>query len=163
MKNLDEYIKQNGDKFNDGELPGGHMERFGQRLQQGRADNETHRKPRHKAIRMVWKIALPIAAVIVAGLLLRISLEQKAEPGTDYAALLAQQKKEVLELINLSTDPYLSEQMAYALDNVLFEAIPMDESLPKGLPSYRREKILQDHYNIKTEGIARIKHKLKNQ
>lgn len=158
MKNIEQYIRENLYLFNNTEPPQGHKGRFAQKLskiQNRPCGNIT--LPRNHSI-MVYhlsRVAISVAAVLIFVFTVQIPTKDDTKAHPDPISLLAQQEELVMEMIKKS-NTYMAQQMANAVDNIMFEAIPLSELLPQELSIDQRNTILQNYYNTKAEGIIRV-------
>lgn len=162
MKDLEQYIKENKELFNNGELPMGHQTRFQLKLQ----EQKPHKQ--HKTVTFTYKTATAILMSVAALFIIAFILGDlsKKEPAQTISVTIMnpdiysqQMKHEEEEVIQMSKqlNERTEEQVLATLDNITFEAIPLAEQLPKELSDTERAKILQDYYKQKTEGIKKIK------
>jgi hypothetical protein len=63
-----------------------------------------------------------------------------------------------LQIISLaeSKHPYEIEEVMSNIHSITFEAIPLEEQLPKELPETERIRILNDFYNMKYEALKSL-------
>ena len=63
-----------------------------------------------------------------------------------------------LHIISLaeSKHPYEIEEVMSNIHSITFEAIPLEEQLPKELPETERIRILNDFYNMKYEALKSL-------
>lgn len=162
MKDLEQYIKENKELFNDGELPMGHHTRFHLKLQEQKPTKK------QKTVTLTYKTAtaiiLSVAALFIITFILG-DLSKKESAKTIsvtimspdiYSQKMKHAENEVIEL-SKQLNERTEEQVLTTLENITFEAIPLAEQLPKELSDTERAKILQDYYKQKTEGIKKIK------
>lgn len=148
--NIEEYIKENREVFNEGTLPQGHHKRFLEKLQ---AQENKHAK-KQRTFTLLTRTLLSAAAVFLLAFIIGELSGNKKEK--DYLALMLQEEEEVIQLIS-QADPFTGELMLNALENITFEAIPLKEQLPQEISDTQRKEILQAYYKQKTEGIQEIK------
>lgn len=158
MLNLEQFIKENREAFHTGEIPQGHKARFSEKLRKASAE----RKRKH-VFNTMARIILSVAAVFVIAFILdnrsaRIIdfLENRYTYTTNYALLMADEERQVMELMK-ETDPFTGKQLMTALENITFEAIPLKDQLPDELPEKQKKEIMNEYYRQKTEGIQKIK------
>lgn len=158
MQDLEQYIKENKDLFHRDRLPEGHKERFMKKLQ-----NASPGREKSNIFNTVVRIILPVAAVFVIAFIIdnrsaRIIdfLENRYTYTTNYALLMADEERQVIELMK-ETDPFTGRQLMMALENITFEAIPLKDQLPAELSEKEKRQIMNNYYKQKTEGIQQIK------
>lgn len=149
MNDLEKYIKDNIDSFNDSEMPIGHKNRFLKKL-------EEEKSPVHR----IFGIVASIAAAIVLGLFIFAPKESETigiqEDNTDYAELMRILENEIISLSEES-NPDVAKEAIKASKRVTFEAVPLNEQLPAELTEREKARILREYYKQKSEGLKKIK------
>lgn len=146
--NIEQYIRENRARFNEGPLPRGHQQRFLEKLQ-ATEQKQVQIRRSSKFIRVI----LSAVAVVTLALLLPLAFPTAQK---DYMALMAEEEEAVIQLISRS-DSFTRQQMTLALESITFEAIPLQEQLPEEIPAEQQQKILQTYYKQKVEGIQKLK------
>lgn len=167
MDNLEKYIKDNLDKFEQGEMPTGHKERFFEKLSAMEMNDKPNAKQsstivqlfRRKRKRVIWSICSAAAIIIIALFVGRPASEEIKvldENGVEYTTLMTTLENEIIDL-SKSCSKKSAKEALKASRNVTFEAIPITEQLPEELSDEERAKILRRYYKEKTDGLKRIK------
>lgn len=168
MNDIEKYIKENIDSFNDSEMPMGHKERFLNKLEGEQKSgarkivqisNNRQSGKRIKFHRLVAAIS-SMAAVIAISLILLTPKESETigiqEDNIDYAELMHILESEIISLSEES-NPDVAKEAIKASKRVTFEAVPLDEQLPAELSEREKARILKEYYKQKTEGLKKIK------
>ncbi len=150
MKHLENYIAEKKELFDNELLPTGHKERFMEKLRK----EELKKNGRKNIFAIVTKIILPAAAVFAIAFIIENISGNNSD--RDYLSLMEKEEQEVLKLVR-NMDTFSGDQIISALENITFEAIPLKDQLPAELPEKCRERILNNYYKQKTEGIREIK------
>jgi hypothetical protein len=170
MEKIEKYIIENREKFNQGEMPNGHKERFLKKLSNAGNPEEREqgifrnniRRPNNKTMSLFIKIALPLAAVFVVGI--SIIFFHKSAPSIEVIPQMEiAEMKEMEELeqqidkLSKQNDTITQIQTRNAVNSITFEAIPMNQQLPKVISPTERARILKNYYKQKVEGLKKVK------
>ena len=68
---------------------------------------------------------------------------------------IAETELQIISLVE-SKHPYEIEEVMSNIHSITFEAIPLEEQLPKELPETERIRILNDFYNMKYEALKSL-------
>lgn len=174
MKELEQYIKENRSAFDEGNLPIGSKERFMRKLHvSGEKEKDSENKMdtmvktgenplksnKIKSIdfKPIIKVLGNIAAVfILAFFISHFSKEEQASTEPDYPSLMVELGNKIISL-NKESDQQTTEQMIKAMDDIIFEAIPLADQLPDEISEEEKARILREYYKRKNEGLKKIK------
>lgn len=176
MSNLEEYIKQNLEAFDDQELPEGHLDRFEAKLEglgerpalrqsSGTAQEislGTTQQSGSRPIKVWWWTAIAGVAAAVAAVALFINqptTSQKdwfADIPEDQASICQAYYDQMAVMYSdiLMTDVDGSKEAQ--LMTIAEETIPMIDQLPEELGEEERALILKEYYSDLLEGIEKI-------
>jgi hypothetical protein len=171
MEELEKYIIENRKKFNMGEMPEGHKERFLNKIASAESQEVRDIKSLHdnkKSHSLFLKIALPIAAVLVIGA--SILFFHKSEPSIEVVPQMEiaemremEELKQQIDQLSRQNDTITQIQTRNAVNSITFEAIPMNQQLPKVISPAERARILKNYYKQKVEGLKKVKRFLAEQ
>lgn len=157
MDSLKKYITENKDRF-EGELPEGHRERFLEKLDRCRQAQSAGTPTKWTPLKQVGRIAASIAAVFVLAFFIGNFFQKESLSSTaaSYRSKLEEMKNQILRLSQRAA-PEMQEYTINTLENILFESVPLQEQLPEELSSREKEKILEEYYNQKMQGVKKLK------
>ena len=157
MDSLKKYITENKDRF-EGELPEGHRERFLEKLDRCRQMQSAGRPVKWTPLKQVGRIAASLAAVFVLAFFIGNFFQKESLSSTaaSYRSKLEEMKNQILRLSQKAA-PEMQEYTINTLENILFEPVPLQEQLPEELSSREKEKILEEYYNQKMQGVKKLK------
>lgn len=150
MENLEQYIKENREAFDNGVLPEGHRMRFLKRIDKRKGQN----------VKYLYTALAAIAAVLIFAVIVYrpssddMEFSNRAE--SEYAVLVTSLENDILDL-SKKCDKKVAKEAIKAFKNIIFEAIPLSEQLPEELSDIERARILRKYYKEKTDGLNRIK------
>ncbi len=145
MSSLEQYIRDNRERFDNGPLPVGSKERFMANMESSSAGG------RHN---MIFAYAAGIAACLMIGLMIGWEAARPVE--YEYMSMLRSLDEEITEMSG-SCDRRTAEEAVRASRSIIEENIPLSEQLPSELSEAEREDILKDYYRQRAEGLERIK------
>lgn len=154
MDQLEKYIKENINQFNDGPMPQGHKEMFKRKLKENNSKN-VHRIGFARIIRYT---TIAVATIIIAFIVKNISIieKTKANDELNYAQIIKEQELEILNLTK-DMDPNTFEEMESTMNIITYESIPLSEQLPDEMEDEEKIKILREYYKQKSEALKRLK------
>ena len=163
MDDLEKYIKQNRESFDEQEIPEGHLERFEALLDSSPAlerpvvkQSESRRLIR----RILWTSVA--AAAALAGI---IFLNRPAEKtrdwfagiGNDGFAICNAYYDKVAECYEAMLLKYPDGEMQSTIETITRETIPMIDQLPEEMDPDAKAAVLKEYYGDLLEGLDRIK------
>ncbi|MBR5661130.1 MAG: hypothetical protein IKW99_06220 [Bacteroidales bacterium] len=165
MTDLEEYIKQNREAFDDQGLPEGHLERFMERmvgLARHEVDASRHEESRGGRVRWWRPVAWLAVAAALAGVVIFINRPgavQKdwfADIPEDQASICQAYYDQMAAMYSdiLMTDVDGSKEAQ--LMTIAEETIPLIDQLPEEMGEEERALILKEYYSDLLEGIEKI-------
>ena len=176
MSNLEEYIKQNLEAFDDQELPEGHLERFEAKLagleerpalrqSSGTAQefsSGTAQQPGQRPIKIWWWTAIAGVAAAVAAV--AIFINQPTTSQKDWFADIPEDQASICQAYYDQMAVMYSDILMTDVDGskeaqlmtIAEETIPMIDQLPEELGEEERALILKEYYSDLLEGIEKI-------
>ena len=155
MDNLEEYIKQNREAFDEQELPEGHLERFEARL-----DAIGDQRRTTKIYRIFWS-ALAVAAAMAAVLLLRIPQDNGkdwfANVGNDQVEICEAYYERVAELYEVILTNNPDGSMDSSASSIAEETVALIDQLPDEMDEAAKAEILKEYYGTLLDGLNRMK------
>lgn len=176
MSNLEEYIKQNLEAFDDQELPEGHLERFEAKLagleerpalrqSSGtalRQSSGTAQQPGQRPVKIWWWTAIAGVAAAVAAV--AIFINQPTTSQKDWFADIPEDQASICQAYYDQMAVMYSDILMTDVDGskeaqlmtIAEETIPMIDQLPEELGEEERALILKEYYSDLLEGIEKI-------
>ena len=177
MSNLEEYIKQNLEAFDDQELPEGHLERFEAKLagleerlalrqSSGPAQEispGTAQQPGPRPIKIWWWTAIAGVAAAVAAV--AIFINQPTTSHKDWFADIPEDQASICQAYYDQMAVMYSDILMTDVDGskeaqlmtIAEETIPMIDQLPEEMGEEERALILKEYYSDLLEGIEKIR------
>ena len=109
---------------------------------------------RKRRIRLAGMASTGIAAALAALLVLNHEPDMEDILEKHYTRI-AETELDIISLME-SKHPYEIEEVMSNIHSITFEAIPLEEQLPKELPETERIRILNDFYNMKYEALKSL-------
>ncbi len=178
MGDLEQYIKDNREAFDSGELPAGSRERFMRKLemvQQNSAVDSSEKSAasaKRGSLRYIFASVASAAAVLLIAFFIgydgynengaadndNINGMQVVENITveEYISMMNTLDDEIIEM-SRKCDGKIAEEVVKASKSVQKETIPLEDQLPDELSEKKRAEILRQYYKEKTDGLKRIK------
>ena len=179
MSNLEEYIRQNREAFEDQELPDGSLERFERRLEilrfaqddlRGAQDDwrgaqDDWRGAQDDSRKISWAAvagwAVTVAAAIAAVV---IFIGRTAPRHEDWFAGIGDDQREICQAYYGKMAEFyetiLAEDFDDArladLEDIVSESVPMVDQLPEELDPGARAAILKEYYGSLLDGMERL-------
>ena len=145
MTELERFIIDTRDEFDSMPVPENSRERF---------MASVAAEKRKRSIRLAGMGFTGIAAALAA--LLVLSHEPDMEDILEmHYTRIAETELHIISLAE-SKHPYEIEEVISNIHSITFEAIPLEEQLPKELPETERIRILNDFYNMKYEALKSL-------
>ena len=180
MDNLEKYIKDNTEAFNDAELPEGHLDRFMAKLSskvlepsQDSPDLPALRALTWKTVgqrsldpagklvsRILWTTLAVAAAFAVIIFLNRPSTETHdwfANVGNDQIEICQTYYEKAGELYEIILADHPDGSMDESVNSIADGGIPLVDQLPEELDPDVRAAILKEYYGELLNGLERIK------
>lgn len=168
MSNLEEYIKQNLEAFDDQELPEGHFERFEAKLTgleerpALRQSSGTAQQSGPRPIKIWWWTAIAGVAAAVAAV--AIFINQPTTSQKDWFADIPEDQASICQAYYDQMAVMYSDILMTDVDGskeaqlmtIAEETIPMIDQLPEELGEEERALILKEYYSDLLEGIEKI-------
>ena len=168
MSNLEEYIKQNLEAFDDQELPEGHLERFEAKLAgleerlALRQSSGTAQQPGQRPVKIWWWTAIAGVAAAVAAV--AIFINQPTTSQKDWFADIPEDQASICQAYYDQMAVMYSDILMTDVDGskeaqlmtIAEETIPMIDQLPEELGEEERALILKEYYSDLLEGIEKI-------
>lgn len=169
MDNLEKYIKDNAEAFNDAELPGGHLDRFERKLDSlAPADVQTIHGRRIRKITFAFlAVAAAIAAVLLLNrphgldldLLAQTGEHHKdwfAEIGDDQVDICRAYYDKVAEMYDVILSSHPDGSMEGLLSSLAEESVPLIDQLPDEMDPESRAAVLKEYYGELLDGLDRM-------
>lgn len=166
MSNLEEYIKQNLEAFDDQELPEGDLERFEAKLA-GLEERSALRQSsapvlRPRSGKVWWWTAIAGVAAAVAAV--AIFINQPASSQKDWFADIPEDQASICQAYYDQMAAMYSDILMTDVDGskeaqlmtIAEETIPMIDQLPEEMGEEERALILKEYYSDLLEGIEKI-------
>ena len=168
MSNLEEYIKQNLEAFDDQELPEGHLERFEAKLAgleerpALRQSSGTAQQPGQRPVKIWWWTAIAGVAAAVAAV--AIFINQPTTSQKDWFADIPEDQASICQAYYDQMAVMYSDILMTDVDGskeaqlmtIAEETIPMIDQLPEEMGEEERALILKEYYSDLLEGIEKI-------
>ena len=174
MSNLEEYIKQNLEAFDDQELPEGHLERFEAKLagleerpalrpgSGGAALSSSGTVLRSRPIKVWWWTAIAGVAAAVASV--AVFIDQPTSSQKDWFAEVPEDQASICQAYYDQMAMMYSDILMTDVDGskeaqlmtIAEETIPMIDQLPEEMGEEERALILKEYYSDLLEGIEKI-------
>ena len=160
MSNLEEYIKQNLEAFDDQELPEGHLERFEAKL--AGLEERSAQQPGQRPVKIWWWTAIAGVAAAVAAV--AIFINQPTTSQKDWFADIPEDQASICQAYYDQMAVMYSDILMTDVDGskeaqlmtIAEETIPMIDQLPEELGEEERALILKEYYSDLLEGIEKI-------
>ncbi len=159
MSNLEQYIKDNREAFDSGELPAGSEERFLKKLQNEQKIASIGKK---SGVRYIFRIAGWASAVVLLGIFISIKgginelPADEAVSHEEYISLMNTLDEEIVEM-SKKCDKKTAKEAVKASKSIKKDVVPLEEQLPEELSERERAKILRKYYKEKAEGLKKVK------
>ncbi len=153
MENLEQYIKNNLEEFDSGDLPAGSRERFMTKLEDSRKRAKSRRRY------LFIGPAAGIAACVLLAIFIGHGRDEVNGHSEHYMAILTTLNREIISLA-MECDEMTADEITMATRSVIQDTIPLEEQLPDDLPEEEKEMIMREYYEKKAEGLRRIKENL---
>ena len=137
MQNIENFIKNNIDSFNSGELNLGHKERFNKRIISNKR-------------KIIFGYISSIAAIGLISLIIWDTYNNSIE-NKDYKLEMYNEASIIIELAK-NTSEFLEKETINNVNDLINDSIPLEAQLPEELSKDEKAKILKEYYNSKTEG-----------
>ena len=145
MTELERFIIDNREEFDSMPVPENSRERF---------MASVAAEKRKRRIRFAGTGFTGIAAA--SAVLLALSHEPDMEDILEkHYTRIAETELNIISLAE-SNHPYEIEEVMRSIHSITFEAIPLEDPLPKELPETERIRILNDFYNMKYEALKSL-------
>ena len=160
MENLEHFIRENREAFNEGALPDGHLQRFEARL---RANLRKPAEGRWNLFRAGMRRSVAAAAIIVLLLATGVVLYTGRDDYKAKVEVLTSQQTKLMEEVSREINQLYGEEDAEremlirSLESIIQEAQPLEKQLPKELDEKERLRILKEYYNERARAILRFK------
>ena len=145
MTELERFIIDNRDEFDSMPVPENSRDRF---------MASVAAEKRKRRIRLAGMGFTGIAAASAALLVLSHKPDMEDILEIHYTRI-AETELQIISLAE-SKHPYEIEEVMSNIHSITFEAIPLEEQLPKELPETERIGILNDFYNMKYEALKSL-------
>ena len=145
MTELERFIIDNREEFDSMPVPENSRERF---------MASVAAEKRKRRIRIAGMASTGIAAALAALLVLNHEPDMEDILEKHYTRI-AETELHIISLTE-SNHPNEIEQVMSSIHSITFEAIPLEEQLPKELPEKDRIRILNDFYNQKYEALKSL-------
>ena len=145
MTELERFIIDNRDEFDSMPVPENSRDRF---------MASVAAEKRKRRIRLAGMGFTGIAAALAALLVLNHEPDMEEILEKHYTRI-AETELHIISLAE-SKHPYEIEEVMSNIHSITFEAIPLEEQLPKELPETERIRILNDFYNMKYEALKSL-------
>ena len=145
MTELERFIIDNRDEFDSMPVPENSRDRF---------MASVAAEKRKRRIRLAGMGFTGIAAASAALLVLSHKPDMEDILEIHYTRI-AETELQIISLAE-SKHPYEIEEVMSNIHSITFEAIPLEEQLPKELPETERIRILNDFYNMKYEALKSL-------
>lgn len=149
MDRLEQYIKENIDRFDTELPPSGSRERFMTLLEQENSGGKVRKLP--------WKwvvLAASAAAVLVAVL---TGLPFSGVDAEIEESILAMSRKEAAAIMFVEERfPDERESLMNSIRAITVEAIPFTELLPDEMNADERVRVIKEYYGRKTEALDEL-------
>ncbi len=153
MDRLEQYIKDNRESFDFGELPEGSRERLMKKWE----------KTSGRGLVRLGRVAAGIAASVALAFVFGYAvLGGGGRPSVDYLysqeyiSLLTTLDDEIVEM-SRCCDSRTAKEAVRAARSIVDDVIPLEDQLPAEISAEERELILREYYQRKAEGLERIK------
>lgn len=167
MDNLEKYIKDNAEAFNDSELPEGHLDRFIAKLEsqasfeQGQ-DGQGSLAPSGKRVRRILWAALAVAASLTVFVFLnhRPATETHdwfANVGNDQLEICQTYYEKAGELYEIILAQNPDGSMDESVGSIADGEIPLIDQLPDDMDPDARAAVLKEYYGELLNGLERMK------
>ena len=166
MDNLEKYIKDNAETFNDAELPEGHLDRFTAKLESQASfgqsqDGQGSLAPGGKRVRRILWAALAVAAASAVMIFLnRPSTETHdwfANVGNDQLEICQTYYEKAGELYEIILAQNPDGSMDESVGSIADGEIPLVDLLPDDMDPEARAAILKEYYGELLNGLERMK------
>ena len=157
MDNLEKYIKDNAETFNDAELPEGHLDRFTAKLGYSA---QTQGSVGHRTRRILWAALAVAAASAVMIFLNRPSTETHdwfANVGNDQLEICQTYYEKAGELYEIILAQNPDGSMDESVGSIADGEIPLVDLLPDDMDPEARAAILKEYYGELLKGLERMK------
>lgn len=161
MIDLEEYIRNNREAFDDQEPPKGHLERFEARLDAAGLSERTPKRQIsgvRRAKRLAW-IASVAAAVVAAVIFINRSTTEVdwfAGVADDPVSVYLSYSEKAGEMYREIFIKDVEGNLGTAAGSVAEEAVPMIDQLPEELDDARKAAIMKEYYGKLLDGLNKI-------
>ena len=154
MDNLEKYIKDNAEAFNDAGLPEGHLDRFIAKLES--------QAPGGKRVRRILWTALAVAASLTVFVFLnhRPATETHdwfANVGNDQLEICQTYYEKAGELYEIILAQNPDGSMDESVGSIADGGVPLVDQLPDDMDPDARATILKEYYGELLNGLERMK------
>ena len=160
MDNLEKYIKDNSEAFNDAELPEGHLDRFVAKLESQASFQQGH-SPGVKRVRRILWAALAVAAATAVMIFLNRPTDEThdwfANVGNDQLEICRTYYEKAGELYEIILAQNPDGSMDESVGSIADGGIPLVDQLPDDMDPEARAAILKEYYGELLNGLERMK------
>ena len=162
MDNLEKYIKDNAEAFNDAGLPEGHLDRFIAKLESQATFEESQDSPGVKRVRRILWAALAVAASLTVFVFLnhRPATETHdwfANVGNDQLEICQTYYEKAGELYEIILAQNPDGSMDESVGSIADGGIPLVDQLPDDMDPDARAAVLKEYYGELLNGLERMK------
>ncbi|MDO4735626.1 MAG: hypothetical protein Q4B21_01210 [Bacteroidia bacterium] len=154
MDQLEKFITDNIEQFNDGQMPAADKELFNKKLK----ESELQKVSKIGFARIIRMTSVAVAAIVLVFIVKNVTITKEAKT-IDVVNYTQQLAKEGDEILNLYKEmaPEALEELKSTLNIVLHESIPLNEQLPDELSADKKALILREYYKQKSEALKSLK------
>jgi hypothetical protein len=161
MYNLEKYIKDNSEAFNDAELPEGHLDRFVAKLESQASFQQGPDSPGVKRVRRILWAALAVAAASAVMIFLNRPTDEThdwfANVGNDQLEICRTYYEKAGELYKIILAQNPDGSMDESVGSISDGGIPLVDQLPEDMDPEARAAVLKEYYGELLNGLERMK------